>query len=56
MVKIILHRGKKIYKCEVCGFGYLTNEIANKCEDFCTKYRACSLEIAKHAVLHGEII
>jgi len=53
MVKKVSHQGKQIYKCSVCGFGYLTNDLANKCKDYCTNHGACSLEITKHAVLRG---
>ena len=48
-------KGKKIYKCNVCGFGYLSHELADKCENYCTKHGACSLEITKHAILKGQL-
>ncbi len=53
MVKKVSDKGKLIYKCGVCGFGYLTIELANKCENYCKAHGACSLEITKHAVLKG---
>ncbi len=53
MVKKISHKGKQIYACGVCGFGYSTDELANKCENYCKTHGACSLEITKHAVLKG---
>ena len=34
MVNVVTDRGRKIYKCEVCGFGYLASDIANKCQAF----------------------
>jgi len=41
---------KKYYQCESCGFFYVDKEIAQKCEDFCEKYKSCSIEITKHAI------
>ena len=40
----------KLYQCKECKLYYKTKELAKKCEDFCNKYHACSLEITKHAV------
>ena len=51
MVKEVSHGGNAIYKCGVCGFGYLTNELADKCETYCKTHGACSLEITKNAIL-----
>lgn len=42
--------GKKYFKCPICGFYYKTRELAQECENFCSKYNSCSLEITKHAV------
>ncbi len=44
------HKGKPVYICEECGFGY--NELAQAllCEEFCRKMGACSTEITKLAV------
>ncbi|MDP3742501.1 MAG: hypothetical protein Q8R15_04250 [Candidatus Micrarchaeota archaeon] len=39
-----------LYKCSECGLKYREKETAKKCEAFCKKYNACSLEIIKHAV------
>ena len=50
MVKEEKINKKVYYKCEACGFYYKTREIAQECEDFCNKYKSCSLEITKHAV------
>ena len=50
MVAEISDKGKKLFKCSECGFIYANKEIANKCEDFCTKHGACSLEITKQAI------
>ena len=50
MVKEINHKDKTYYQCEACGFYYKTQDIAKKCEDFCNKYKSCSIDITKHAV------
>ncbi len=55
MVEKIVTKGKNIYKCSVCGFGYLNDKLANRCEDYCTKHGACSLEITKHAIVKGNL-
>ena len=41
---------EKVYTCELCGFSYKDKEWAEKCEDFCKKYKSCSLEIIEHAI------
>ena len=50
MVKEIEKNGKTYYQCEICMFYYEEKEWAQKCEDYCRKYKSCSLEITKHAV------
>ena len=51
MVKEITKNGKKYYECEACNMMYYeSKEMAQKCEDFCNKYKSCDLEIIKHAV------
>lgn len=50
MVREMKKKGKSYYTCEVCGFTYEERAWAEKCEDFCTKHHACSLEITSHAV------
>ena len=53
MNKMVIEKkkGNKIYfMCEACNMFYETKELAQKCEDFCNKYKGCSLEITKHAV------
>jgi len=50
MVKEIEKNGKKYYQCEICKMYYKTIDLAQECEDFCEKYKSCSLEIIKHAV------
>ncbi|MBI2176417.1 hypothetical protein HYU40_03675 [Candidatus Woesearchaeota archaeon] len=50
MVDSVTKRGKSYYVCQECGFAYETRELAQKCEEWCTKHHSCSLEITKHAV------
>jgi len=51
MVRSVLDlRGEMLYVCKACGFAYGDRKWAEKCEGFCTKYNACSIEIAGHAV------
>ena len=50
MVKEETINNKIYYQCEACEFYYKEKKWAEKCEEFCKKYKACSMEIAKHAV------
>jgi|YelNatPaOPRAMG01_1025707.scaffolds.fasta_scaffold01767_17 hypothetical protein len=50
MVKEIIIENKKIFICEKCGLGYLTIELAEECEAYCSKNHACSLKIIKNAI------
>jgi len=50
MVREVIKDGKKLYICEVCGLAYKEKSWAEKCQDFCKKYGACSIEIISHAV------
>lgn len=50
MVRKIKRDGETLYACEVCGFIYKEKLWAEKCQDYCTKNNACSLEITSHAV------
>lgn len=50
MVKIIKKSGTTLYQCEECGFYYKTRNLAEKCENFCKKYKSCSIEITKHSI------
>ena len=50
MVKEIKKSGKIYFQCEICKFYYKDEKWAQKCEDFCSKYKSCSLEIKKHSV------
>jgi hypothetical protein len=50
MVREITQNGKQLYICEVCSLSYEERSWAEKCQDYCTKNSACSLEITKHAI------
>lgn len=50
MVKKLDIDGKKIFICEFCEFGYLDEETARKCENYCSRHFSCSLEITRKAV------
>ncbi len=50
MVKEIVRNDRRYYVCEECGFAYEDRVWAEKCEDFCSKHHACSVEITSHAV------
>ena len=50
MVKEAKINNKTYYQCEICKFYYLDKNWAEKCEEFCKKHNACSIEITKHAV------
>ncbi|MEK6861675.1 MAG: hypothetical protein AABY07_06920 [Nanoarchaeota archaeon] len=50
MVKTKIRGGKKYYICAECGFAYLGKPWAQKCEDYCNKYKSCNLAITKYSV------
>ena len=50
LVREVLSGGARYFMCEECGLVYEEAGLAKSCEEFCRKYGACSLEIAKHAV------
>ena len=50
MVKKFTKNGKEYFICEACNMAYLDKDLAQKCEDFCNKYKSCNLEFIKHAV------
>lgn len=52
MVKELKENNKRSFMCEECRFVYLDKDTAKKCEDFCSKYHSCSLEITKNAIKH----
>ncbi|MBI2004328.1 hypothetical protein HYS72_02575 [Candidatus Pacearchaeota archaeon] len=40
----------KSYYCEECNFKYKEKKFAQKCEEWCKKYKSCNIEITKHAI------
>ncbi len=40
----------KTYICDECGFRYKDKEWAQKCGEWCKKYKSCNMEITKHAI------
>lgn len=50
MVEEIKASDGTLYVCERCRIRYRERTWAEKCEDFCSRYNACSIEIVKHAV------
>ena len=50
MIIEIKNKEKTYHMCEVCGFSYKEKICAEKCEDYCTKHNACSIEITSHAI------
>jgi uncharacterized membrane protein YvbJ len=49
-MKIIEKENKKYYQCEECGHIYETEELANKCEEWCKEHKSCNLEIVKESI------
>jgi hypothetical protein len=47
-------KGEKIFICDICGLGYREKETALSCEDYCDRYKSCSIEITKDAVYFPE--
>ena len=50
MVRKVKKANENLHVCIECGFAYRESTTAKKCENFCKKYHACSLEITKNAV------
>jgi len=50
MVKEIIKDKKSYYICEECDFAYIDKNIAKQCEDYCKKYKSCSIETTKKAI------
>jgi hypothetical protein len=50
MVKQIKKGKEEYFMCEACNLYFRTQKLAQKCEQFCNKYKACSIEITKYRV------
>ena len=45
-----VHDNQKHFYCEVCRLIYKERAWAEKCEDWCRKYKSCNLEITRHSI------
>jgi len=52
MVKKVIINAKQVYLCEVCGLGYVDEESAKACQDYCARHGACSIEITRKAIYY----
>ena len=50
MVKALDIKNKKIFACEICGFGYKDKGTAQACQNWCSKKPSCNLQITKNAI------
>jgi hypothetical protein len=50
MVNEVSHKGRIIYACEVCGFGYADLETAERCEQYCFSHGHQSPKLAQKAI------
>jgi len=50
MVNEVKWRGRTIYVCETCGFGYAELETAERCEQYCYSHETPSLRITQKAI------
>jgi len=41
---------KTAYMCEECGLIYKNKTIAEKCQNWCDKYKSCNLNITRNAL------
>jgi len=55
MVKELLRDGKTFFVCEACGTIYQEKVWAEKCQEWCEKYKSCNLEIVEHAVAFEDV-
>jgi len=54
MVHEINRRGRMIYQCELCLFGYGHLEDAERCEQYCATHQSRSPKIMRKAILKPE--
>jgi hypothetical protein len=47
------YKNKVCYACEVCGFAYPTQELAEACEEWCNTHHSCNMNLVKSAVNRG---
>ncbi|NOX71599.1 MAG: hypothetical protein GXO64_02780 [Candidatus Micrarchaeota archaeon] len=41
---------KEYFACKICGLYYEDKKWARRCEEWCSKYNSCNIEITSHAV------
>ncbi len=46
----------KTFICKDCGLHYEDEQLAKDCYDFCTKNKACNVEIIVHSVEHKKLM
>lgn len=54
MVYEINRRGRSVYQCELCLFGYGDLETAERCEQYCATHKSCSPKIMQKAIYKPE--
>jgi len=50
LVREVKKDDRRLYACEECGLFYEERAWAERCEKYCSRHHACSLEITSHAV------
>jgi len=55
MVDRITRKGKTLYVCELCGFGYGELNTAEQCEQYCAIHGSCSIEITRKAIFKPSV-
>jgi hypothetical protein len=55
MVSESVRKGRPIYLCEICEFGYSDLETAERCEQYCYTHGRRSVAIEKKAVYRPKI-
>ena len=39
-----------VFQCEECKLLYAEKEMAEKCQDWCSKHKSCNIEIISNAI------
>ena len=47
---MMVKKVNNLYICKECCLEYKNKELAEKCQDWCKKYKSCNLAITKYAV------
>ena len=50
MVKEINKGAQISFVCEACNFKFASKSLASQCEEYCTKYKSCNVDLAKKAI------